>query len=75
MPRRPNDLPHRPLILCSNLPNAHGYFDEVLLEFKTKFRKTKMTTYRKKFLCICLYKYQCLKLAQKIAGPTPIFFT
>ena len=37
--RRPNDLPHRPLVLCSNLPTDHVHFDEVQLELKTKFRK------------------------------------
>ena len=25
----PNDLPHRPLVLCLNLPDDHGHFDEV----------------------------------------------
>ena len=39
LPRRPNDLPHRHLVLYLNLPNDHGHFDEVQLEFKTKFRK------------------------------------
>ena len=29
LPRRPNDLPHHPLVLCSNIPNDHGHFDEV----------------------------------------------
>jgi len=32
-------MPHHSLVLCSNLPNDHGHFDEVKLEFKTKFRK------------------------------------
>ena len=26
---RRKKLPHRPLVLCSNLPNDHGHFDEV----------------------------------------------
>ena len=29
LPHRPNDLPHRPLLLCLDLPNKHGHFDEV----------------------------------------------
>ena len=29
LPHRPNDLPHRPLVLFTNLPNDHGHFDEV----------------------------------------------
>ena len=28
MPHRPNDLPHRPLVLCSNLSDDHGHFHE-----------------------------------------------
>ena len=44
LPRRQNDRPHHPLVLCSNLPDDHGHFNEVNLEFKTKLRKTKMTT-------------------------------
>ena len=34
-------LPHRPPVLCSNLPNDHGHFDEVYLEFQTKFRENR----------------------------------
>ena len=41
-PHRLNDLPCRPLVLCSNLPNDHGYFNEVQLEFKTNFEKQKL---------------------------------
>ena len=44
LPHRPNDLPHRLLVLCSNLPNAHGHFNEVQLEFKTKFRTKGLAT-------------------------------
>ena len=29
LPRRPKDLPHHSLVLCSNLPNDHGHFNEV----------------------------------------------
>ena len=36
---RPNDRPHRPLVLCSFLPNHHGNFDKGKFEFKTTFRK------------------------------------
>ena len=39
LPHRLNDLPYRPLVLCSNLPNDHGHFDEELLEFQIKFRE------------------------------------
>ena len=28
LPHRPNDLPHRPLLLFLNVPNDHGHFDE-----------------------------------------------
>ena len=50
-------LPRRPLVLCSNLPNDHGNFDEVYLQFKTKFRKKGFDTPCLKYLCICLYKF------------------
>ena len=29
LPHRPNDLHHRPLVLCSYFPNDHGHFDEI----------------------------------------------
>ena len=30
LPHRLNNLPHRPLVLYSNLPNDNGHFDEVV---------------------------------------------
>ena len=47
-------LSHHPLVLFSNLPNDHGHFDEVQLEFKSKFRKTKMTMSHKS-PCVSAY--------------------
>ena len=35
VPHYRNDLPHYPLVLCSDLPNDHGHFDEVC--FFSKF--------------------------------------
>ena len=29
VPHYLNDLPHYPLLLCSNLPNDHGHFDDL----------------------------------------------
>ena len=48
LPHRPNELPHRSLVLCSKLSNDHGHFDEVWLEFKTKFRKKGSTIAQQK---------------------------
>ena len=41
LPHRPNGLPHRPLVLCSNLPIDSGHFDEVHLNSRPNFEKQK----------------------------------
>ena len=44
-------LPHRPLELCSNLPNDHGYLMQYSLNSRPNFGKQK---------CLCHNKSPCV---------------